>query len=353
MRKFTIVLLYLLLCHNTAWCYYAEKYQKDPEDPSVIRYYRYYSVVPFEIDPETGGIKDPSYNEFACWISYYIYLNKKTAEVHSCSMSFLPVDDNNERIFTLTILESVNYEGVDYPVTRIGNNALAESAITELVIPDCITEIGTGCLTWSCISKVTFPSWCTEIPRGTFYGCGFLTSFDIPLAVTSIGAGAFGMTNIEEINLHDNITSIQKSAFEDCDRLKSVKLPHSLTFIGDGAFNGCEILKDVYCYAETPPILEENQRWWPTFPYDGCTLHVPYSSMKIYQSSEKWSQFGKIVPIEGNIDSVDDLKIDTNVAGTAPSAIYDLQGRRVDDKSNGITRKGIYITKGRKVIIRK
>ena len=81
---------------------------------------------------------------------------------------------------SITIPESIAYEGEEYSVTSIGSIAFYDcSGLTSIAIPNSVTSIG----------------------EGTFGDCSGLTSLTIPNSVTSIGFGAFancsGLTSIE------------------------------------------------------------------------------------------------------------------------------------------------------------
>ena len=71
----------------------------------------------------------------------------------------------------LIIPDSVEYDGVKYPVTSIGKNAFYHcTGLTSIEIPNSVTSIG----------------------GYAFQGCTGLTSVEIPNSVTSIGDNAFG-----------------------------------------------------------------------------------------------------------------------------------------------------------------
>ena len=127
---------------------------------------------------------------------------------------------------SVTIPETVTYNGVTYSVTSIGNGAFYYcSGLTSVTIPNSVTSVGAwafiGCSSLASISvengntvydsrdncnaiihtetntliagckNTVIPNSVTEIGYNTFYYCSGLTSVTIPNSVTSIGDAAF------------------------------------------------------------------------------------------------------------------------------------------------------------------
>lgn len=116
---------------------------------------------------------------------------------------------------SVTIPESVTYNGVTYNVVKIGEDAFAESTY---------------------VSKVTIPESVTEIARKAFYSCSRLRNFELPGSVTSIG----------------------ELAFYHCVALKSLHIPAAVDAIGSKAFMLCNGLTELTVDAANESYSSEN-----------------------------------------------------------------------------------------------
>ena len=168
---------------------------------------------------------------------------------------------------------NVQYDGVTYTVTSIGDYAFYECSgltgtltipnsvisigdlafnncsnfIGALVIPDSVTSIGLqafGLL--EKITSLTIPNSITSISDWTFCYCNELSSVNIPNSVTSIGAFAFAYSSkLASITIGNSVTSIGEHAFSLCSRLTSVFIPNSVTSIGENPFDQCSSLGQI------------------------------------------------------------------------------------------------------------
>ena len=204
------------------------------------------------------------------------------------------------------IPEKVSYNGVDIPVTRIGDSAFQEcSNLTSVTLPNSVSSIGTcafqDCselttitipssmrsieysafsrtgltsvhisdlldwfkidfrtsganpLSWAEhlyiggqeVKDLTIPDGVTSIQKYAFEGCRGLTSVTFSNSVKSIGESAFAHCGITSLTIPNSVTSIGAYAFVACHELTSVNLPNSLTSIADHAFEECRSLSSI------------------------------------------------------------------------------------------------------------
>ena len=177
---------------------------------------------------------------------FYDKINSSTVEVTYKGHSYDSY--SNEYIGDVVIPSSVNYNGVTYSVTSIGDEAFYYcESLTGIVIPNSVTWIGYYAFQ-SCTSltSIEIPNSFTSIGDYAFYRCTGLTSIEIPNSVTSIGYCAFAYCeSLTSIEIPDSVTSIGDYAFDICESLTSIEIPNSVTSIGDGAFRGCSRLTSI------------------------------------------------------------------------------------------------------------
>lgn len=172
----------------------------------------------------------------------------------------------------ITIPSQVSYEGINYPVTSIGNNAFENCyGLTSVTIPNSITSICRGAFSYcNSLASVTIPNLVTSIGDNSFQSCSALTSVVIPNSVETIG----------------------NYAFFNCSGLTTVTLGNSVTTIGVYAFNLCPLIESMTVAAEVPPTLVNDDSFSdvPTT----ISVKVPCSSVSAYQNASGWSSFTNI-----------------------------------------------------------
>lgn len=191
------------------------------------------------------------------------------AKVACAEVTF--ADDESKYIGEVIIPESVEYNGICYKVTNIGEKAFAScydltkisipntvtdiesqafyacSGITEIILPNSVTQIGALAFAYcNSLIGVEMPSSVTSISGAMFSDCTKLVSVTIPDQVTEIKYNAFaGCENLVEINIPNAVKCIEHGAFSGCMNLKNITLPNSINSIDNGTFSGCSSLTQI------------------------------------------------------------------------------------------------------------
>ena len=132
--------------------------------------------------------------------------------------------------------------------------------------------------------------------------------------------------------------------------VRHVTLPASLTQLQYPALGTAFDLYSVTVKATTPLEIDDWAFSPSIFNRPSLTLYVPKGCISVYRAAPYWEQFPNIREIGDvptNIKDNNQYTITNNPSGA--DAVYDLQGRRLD---NGYCRSGVYIVNGRKVVVR-
>lgn len=132
----------------------------------------------------------------------------------------------NEVTSTITIPETIEYNGHTYPVTRVG---LGQGITSE---PSEVTRV--------VISKNV-----KVISRSAFTMCDNLEAVSFAEGVETIEGSAFSMTGLETIILPSTVKKVEKSAFFGCGYLTAVAINSEIETIEDGAFSLCPSLEEI------------------------------------------------------------------------------------------------------------
>ena len=162
---------------------------------------------------------------------------------------------------------SINYDGVVYNVTSIGDWAFNRcNGLSSVTIPNSVTSIGNYAFYECCgLSSITIPNSVTSIGDYAFFGCYDLTSITIGNSVSSIGERAFEgtawynnqpdglvyagkvayrykgtMPDGTKIEIAEGTFGVTCYAFHGCSGLTSITIPNSVMNIGKYAFYNCK-----------------------------------------------------------------------------------------------------------------
>ena len=132
----------------------------------------------------------------------------------------------NEVTSTVTIPETIEYNGHTYPVTRVG---LGQGITVE---PSEVTKV--------IISKNV-----KVISKSAFTLCDNLTSVSLAEGVETIEGSAFSMTGLTTIIFPSSMKKVEKSAFFGCGELAAVSINSEIEELEDGAFSLCPSLAEI------------------------------------------------------------------------------------------------------------
>lgn len=150
---------------------------------------------------------------------------------------------------------------------------------------------------------------CTQlqaIEDAAFLSCYYLKSIGNLgncSSLQKIGESAFyqchALTSVGNLENCKQLKFIGSTAFRYCNSLISIALPESLEEIGKLCFNDCSELKEIYCYALTPPdATNDDDRPFLSSPMTiSGTLYVPAKSVDLYKEAFGWKDAHQILPI--------------------------------------------------------
>lgn len=163
------------------------------------------------------------------------------------------------------------------------------------------------------------------VPDYAFDSNAYLESFKMPAGVKELGFNAFMYTKLKEIDL-----------------------PETIEEFGRNTFNACFYLKDVYMRHKEAPYRIN----WCVFANKSSklyrTLHLYPGSKAKYEAhsyTQNWIKYFDNVVEDLEPTGIHSVTLDKN---TAPKAIYDLNGRRIQN----VPSRGIYIQNGKKISVK-
>ncbi|MBQ6032666.1 MAG: leucine-rich repeat domain-containing protein [Prevotella sp.] len=189
---------------------------------------------------------------------------------------------------SLVIPETVVYNERSFPVTKIGDNALRDSHVYSITLPNSIKDIASYSFRDSWIKEITIPNGIKKINSYTFSGCTKLVTVSFPEGLEEIGSYSFdGCTSIKNITIPESVTVL--SGFTKCTGLTSITIPKSVT---DIYFYNCSNLLKIYSYIEEPNDISTIA--FADNSYYSGTLYVPKGTIDKYKSKEGWKKFNFI-----------------------------------------------------------
>lgn len=150
-------------------------------------------------------------------------------------------------LYSVSIPDSIGYESINYPITRVGKEAFkGYRGLTTVSLGNCLKVIEDnafeGCVE---LVKLDMPNSLETIKGGAFASCGF-SVVEIADGVKEIGENAFYRSStLNSVKIGKSVTTIGRQAFSECPALTSVTLGENLKFIKTSAFERCTVLSDI------------------------------------------------------------------------------------------------------------
>lgn len=150
-------------------------------------------------------------------------------------------------LYSVSIPDSIGYESINYPITRVGKEAFkGYRGLTTVSLGNCLKVIEDNAFE-DCVElvKLDMPNSLETIKGGAFASCGF-SVVEIADGVKEIGENAFlRNSTLNSVKIGKSVTTIGRQAFSECPALTSVTLGENLKFIKTSAFERCTVLSDI------------------------------------------------------------------------------------------------------------
>jgi hypothetical protein len=236
-------------------------------------------------------------------------------QITSAKISATEIDNGAfVRCYSLTTLE------LNTDMTRIGDNAFeACRSLTDFIYPGCIEEIGANAFV-QCMSLTTayLPSSMQTLGSGAYSFCQSLKEVLFNHGIKAVPEEAFcGCTLLTDIDFGD-VQTIGTRAFAECESLASVVIGDAVTAIADEAFNDCSGLKtlvlgsavesigdEAFASSRSLSSIESRNTTPPEVGYRAFR-RVDKETCCVYVPAEAmeayqgWGDFEKILPIGGS-----------------------------------------------------
>lgn len=260
------------------------------------------------------------------------------------------------RTFTGTDCSTITVDSENpYYDSRDNCNGIIETKSNMLylgssttVIPNSVDSIGNYAFE-SCygLKELVVPSNVKTIGLNAIHDCTYLTTMTMPALRQFRYLGGIGLENLNIMcKDEDDFMSfigtfipyygIGPTCYPDYHfyingkLLKELVIPEDMVKIYQLDFSKCPDIKKVTCYATNPPKVQYSSYHQSI----KATLYVPEDAIDAYKSTEPWSQFTNIIPVD--FSGINDIKNDVS---TSVSRTYDIYGRQADSSTRGIVIK--------------
>ena len=200
----------------------------------------------------------------------------------------IAVQSNNTAVGDIVITDTVTYEGANYAVTSMADEAFEDcNQLTSIVLPQTLRNLG----------------------KNAFLRCTNLTSCIIPdSTITEIPFEAFWKAGLIEFRVPEGVTYIEQRSFEQMPNLQRVQLANSVQKVSPWAFYILDALQDPIYNDSLFVLMPRSYSGAYTIPssikvicndaFGGCTkitsLTIPEGVKRIESQSLFFSGYGKV-----------------------------------------------------------
>ena len=164
---------------------------------------------------------------------------------------------NEEEMLSYECIRLLRYKGSaakvtipdkieDLPVSILGDNLFADSAVEEIEIPGSVVSIEYSCMK-NCanLKSIKLPKDLKYLGSTVFQNCTSLASVELPEGLEEIDSEAFkGCTALQEITIPESVKKINSWAFYDCNALEKFSFPSKLEFLGGDVLYNTKLIND-------------------------------------------------------------------------------------------------------------
>lgn len=187
------------------------------------------------------------------------FINKKNEAVIGIYKSDHKAAIDTEYTGQITIDNTINHDGVDYPVARIGNFAFFNTQIHAITIKGSVKKLGTYCFAeCKCLDIIDLSKTkVKEIPAFCFYNSA-IKNVVLPEDCVSFGEMAFASTPLVALTIPNTLTDFGNMSVFNCKQLKALDFSNTqITSFQPCTFKNCYSLADVKLPTKITSIPEE------------------------------------------------------------------------------------------------
>lgn len=201
---------------------------------------------------------------------------------------------------------------------------------TTVTIPEGYDRVGNEAFANSSITNINFPATLTLIGESAFYNCTKIASINLNKGLQNIGKKAFMGTSLTALNFPSTLQIIHDEAFRNC-YVYGLKFNAGLKFIGKGAF----ALRDNN-KAETTLEIPASMRYIGAMAFGARK----YQDVFFYGENAPLMPFGTIENWSGTASAFDEVTLMGN------NGFENLKGEIRDDANTGYANRENYKNQG-------